>query len=137
MRGNWIIKNYDYYIFHIICSRLFDYKLLFLYYYKEIFNNPGVIMYYILFYQTIDDYIEKRKPYRDSHLAYARKSFEKGDLILAGALADPADSAVLIFKGDSPNAAESFALNDPYVKNGLIKEWKVRPWAVVIGDSTE
>lgn len=91
-------------------------------------------MYYILFYQTVDDYIEKRKPYRDAHLAYAKKYHDEGKLVLAGALADPADSAVLIFKGDSPSIAESFVENDPYVNNGLIKEWKIRPWTVVIGD---
>lgn len=91
-------------------------------------------MYYILFYQTVDDYIEKRKPFREAHLAYAKKSYDEGKLILGGALADPADSAVLIFKGQSPSIAENFAGNDPYVKNGLIKEWKVRPWTVVIGN---
>ena len=49
------------------------------------------------------------------------------------ALAEPADSAVLVFKGEKPRVAEEFARNDPYVKNGLILEWKVRPWTVVIG----
>ena len=53
---------------------------------------------------------------------------------MAGALADPVDSAVLIFKGDTPEVAESFAKNDPYVLNGLILEWKVRPWTVVISE---
>ncbi|MFZ0454222.1 MAG: YciI-like protein [Ignavibacteriaceae bacterium] len=91
-------------------------------------------MYYILFYQTIDDYTEKRKPYREAHLAYANKAHEEGKLVMAGALTDPADSAVLIFKCDAPSAVENFAMNDPYVKNGLIKEWKVRPWTVVISD---
>jgi len=91
-------------------------------------------MYYILFYQTIEDYVEKRKPYREAHLAYADKAYEEGKLVLAGALADPADSAVLIFKCDTSSDVENFAKNDPYVKNGLIIEWKVRPWTVVIGD---
>ena len=71
---------------------------------------------------------------KENHLAYAKKSHEEGKLILAGALADPADSAVLIFKSNSSSVAENFAKNDPYIKNGLIKEWKVRPWTVVIGD---
>jgi uncharacterized protein YciI len=91
-------------------------------------------MYYILFYQTVNDYVEKRKPYREAHLAYATKAHEEGKLVMAGALADPPDSAVLIFKCDDPSTAEKFAENDPYVKNGLIKEWKVRPWTVVISD---
>ena len=29
--------------------------------------------------------------------------------------------------------AEDFARRDPYVANGLVTKWTVRPWAVVIG----
>ncbi len=90
-------------------------------------------MYYILFYKTVNNYLEKRKPYREAHLAHAMKSHKNGELLLAGALADPADSAVLVFKGENKTIAENFAKNDPYVKNGLIEEWKVRPWSVVVG----
>jgi len=91
-------------------------------------------MYYILFYKTADNYIEKRAPYRDEHLAYAQKHHKNGTLIMAGALTDPTDGAILVFKGDNPNVVEEFAKNDPYVKNGLITEWHVRPWNVVIGN---
>jgi uncharacterized protein len=90
-------------------------------------------MYYILFYKTVDNYVERRIPYRADHLAYATESHERGELFIAGALAEPADAAVLVFKGDDPAVAEEFARNDPYVKNGLITEWSVRPWSVVIG----
>ena len=91
-------------------------------------------MYYILNYKTVENYVEKRKPYREAHLAYAREAHKHGELILAGALADPADSAVLIFKVTNPNVIENFVKNDPYVINGLIEEWNIRPWTVVIGD---
>lgn len=90
-------------------------------------------MYYILFYKTVENYIEKRAPFRDEHLALAKSAQKDGVLVMAGALADPADSAVLIFKGDGPHVAEEFAQKDPYVKNGLISEWHVRPWTVVVG----
>jgi uncharacterized protein len=90
-------------------------------------------MYYILFYKTVKDYIERRAPLRDAHLAYANASHARGELYIAGALAEPADSAVLVFKGENPSVAEEFAKNDPYVLNGLILEWSVRPWNVVIG----
>ena len=90
-------------------------------------------MYYILFYKTVENYVEKRVPYREKHLTYANAAHARGDLIMAGALAEPADNAVLVFKGDKPSIAEEFAKNDPYVINGLITEWKVRPWTVVIG----
>ena len=90
-------------------------------------------MYYILFYTTVDDYVEKRVPFRKAHLAYAEEAHKKGELILAGASNEPADSAVLIFKGDSQLIAEKFVKDDPYVKNGLIVKWEIRPWTVVIG----
>jgi uncharacterized protein len=90
-------------------------------------------MYYILFYTTVKDYVEKRTPFRKAHLAYAEEAHKRDELILAGALADPADSAVLIFRGESPEVAEKFVKNDPYVKNGLIVKWEIRPWTVVIG----
>ncbi|OGC92708.1 MAG: hypothetical protein A2W25_06940 [candidate division Zixibacteria bacterium RBG_16_53_22] len=90
-------------------------------------------MYYILFYKTVDNYVERRAPYREAHLKYANASRDRGELFLAGALSEPADSAVLVFQGDSPAVAEDFAKNDPYALNGLITEWKVRPWTVVIG----
>jgi len=90
-------------------------------------------MYFILFYTTVKDYIKKRVPFRQAHLAYAEEANKRGELILAGALADPADSAVLVFKGDSPKVAEEFVKNDPYVKNGIITKWEIRPWTVVIG----
>ena len=91
-------------------------------------------MYFILFYKTASDYLERRGEYRSEHLGLARAAHARGEIVLAGALADPADGAVLVFKGDSPEAAENFARNDPYVKNGLIVEWHVRSWTVVIGD---
>lgn len=90
-------------------------------------------MFYILFYKTVEGYIEKRAPYREEHLSLANKARQDGSLYMAGALDEPADSAVLVFKADSAKVAEDFAKADPYVKNGLITEWQVRPWKVVVG----
>ncbi|MBR8449313.1 YciI family protein [Burkholderia cenocepacia] len=90
-------------------------------------------MHYQLIYEPVDDYLSRREPFRTEHLALAQAATERGELVLAGALADPADQAVLVFEGDSPEAAESFARADPYVQNGLVKSWRVRPWRVVVG----
>ena len=90
-------------------------------------------MYYILFYETVDNYVERRAPYRAEHLAYAQKAHERGELMIAGALADPADGAVLVFRCDDPSSVSDFARNDPYVLNGLITRWTIRSWTVVIG----
>jgi uncharacterized protein YciI len=90
-------------------------------------------VYYILFYKTVENYVERRAPYRMQHLELAKAAYEHGELVMAGVLSDPVDSALLIFKGESPSVAESFVHQDPYVENGLITEWKVRPWNVVFG----
>ena len=90
--------------------------------------------YYALFYEVVDDFMARRAAYRDEHLRLAREARARGDLVLAGALADPADGALIIFKGESPAGAEAFARQDPYVKNGLVSKWKVRNWTVVVGN---
>ena len=91
-------------------------------------------MFYILFYELEDNYLEKRGQYRAEHLELAKKAHDSGNLMLGGAFANPADGAALIFKSETPEIAENFAKNDPYVKNGLIKNWSVREWTVVIGN---
>ncbi|MEX0720407.1 MAG: YciI-like protein [Balneolaceae bacterium] len=91
-------------------------------------------MHYLLFYTTSPDYLERRNEFREEHLSLAWQSHEKGELILGGALSDPADGAVLLFESKSPETAVKFAEQDPYVKNGLVKSWKVRPWTTVVGD---
>jgi uncharacterized protein YciI len=90
-------------------------------------------MYFILFYDLVDDYLERRGPVRESHLKLAREAVARGELILAGALAEPADEALLIFKGEDASVAERFAKADPYIHNGLVKKWTVRKWTVVVG----
>lgn len=91
-------------------------------------------MHYILFYDVIDDYVEKRAQFRELHLKHARAAYDRGELVLGGALADPVDGAVLVFRGESAEAVEQFAKSDPYVLNGLVKQWRVRKWNTVIGN---
>ncbi len=90
-------------------------------------------MYYVLIYKTVEDYVEKRAPYRADHLGHAEAAHARGDLVMAGVLADPADTAIFVFKCESRGPAEDFARDDPYVRAGLIREWSVRPWIVAIG----
>lgn len=91
-------------------------------------------MHYLLFYEVGDDYVARRAEFRDAHLDKAWKASERGELVLGGALANPPDGAVLLFKGDSPEVAEKFARADPYVTSGVVKRWKVREWTTVVGE---
>lgn len=91
-------------------------------------------MHYLLFYNVGPDYVERRAQFRSEHLTLAWQAHERGELVLGGALEDPVDGAVLFFKAESPAVAERFAAADPYVRNGLVARWRVRPWATVVGD---
>lgn len=90
-------------------------------------------MHYLLIYDLSDEYMERRGPLRGEHLALAWAACDRGELLLGGALAEPADGAVLLFEGDSPAAAEAFVAADPYVRNGLVTRWRIRPWTTVVG----
>jgi hypothetical protein len=89
---------------------------------------------FLLFYEGAPDYRERRPQFRCAHLRHAWDAAERGELIVAGALADPVDGAVLMFEGEDASAAEEFARTDPYVVNGLIRRWHVREWTTVVGD---
>jgi uncharacterized protein YciI len=91
-------------------------------------------MHYLLFYEVADDYLDRRAEFRSRHLAMAWSASDRGELVLAGALANPVDGAVLLFRGDSPAVAEDFAKSDPYVLSGLVKRWYVREWTTVAGE---
>ena len=90
--------------------------------------------YFALFYYVVDDYVARRAQFRDDHLRLADAAHRRGELVLAGALTDPTDGALLVFRAPDRSVAESFARNDPYVLNGLVTRWEVRSWAVVVGD---
>ncbi|HEU4619543.1 MAG TPA: YciI family protein [Gammaproteobacteria bacterium] len=71
---------------------------------------------------------------RDEHLRLAWAAHERGELVLGGAFADPADGAVLLFRGESRDVALRFAARDPYVVKGLVVRHYVREWTTVVGD---
>lgn len=88
---------------------------------------------YVLFYDYVEGIVEKRAPFRADHLAHAGAARDRGELLLAGAWADPVDGAAFVFRADDPARVEAFARADPYVANGLVRGWRVREWTVVIG----
>lgn len=91
--------------------------------------------YYALFYrELVPDYVARRGMYRDAHLGLARESHARGELLLGGALAEPVDGALLIFRAADAKPVEEFVRKDPYVLNGLVQRWEIRAWNVVVGN---
>ena len=91
-------------------------------------------MHFLLFYELAPDYLERRAEFRHAHLTLAWQAQSRGELVMAGALAEPVDGAVLLFASDTSEVAERFARADPYVIQGLVTGWWVRPWTTVVGD---
>jgi uncharacterized protein len=94
-------------------------------------------MHYLLFYDVVENYPERRAPFRAAHIALAREAVARGELILAGAYNNPPDGSVLLFRGSSPAVAEAFAAADPYVTSGVVTRWRVREWTTVVGPQAE
>jgi uncharacterized protein YciI len=91
------------------------------------------VSYYALFYDVVDDFVARRTVYRSEHLRLVEEAHRRGELVLAGALAEPVDRALLIFRVADKRVVEDFARNDPYVTSGLVTRWEIRPWSVVVG----
>jgi uncharacterized protein YciI len=90
-------------------------------------------MHFLLFYDYVEDIVERRAPYRDAHLQLGREWSSRGQMVLAGPFADTVDGAVLVFKVEDQAQVEEFVGRDPYVANGLVTAWRIRPWTVVVG----
>jgi uncharacterized protein YciI len=89
--------------------------------------------FFALTYDVVTDFANRRMAFREAHLRLVRDAHERSLLLLAGALGDPPDGALLVFRSDDASAVEDFARADPYVREGLVTAWHVRPWNVVIG----
>ncbi|MEO6713002.1 MAG: YciI-like protein [Mycobacteriales bacterium] len=91
--------------------------------------------YYALEYQLVDDYVVRRTPLRPEHLGLAQAAAERGELVLAGALMEPTDRALLVWSTEDRAPIEAFVEADPYVREGLVTSWTIRPWTVVAGSA--
>lgn len=94
-------------------------------------------MHWLLFYDYVPDYLERRSAVRAAHMAHVQPYLERGELVLGGAYANPADGAVILFRSETSEVAERFAEEDPYVEQGLVTNWRVRAWTTVVGADAE
>ena len=88
---------------------------------------------FVLFYSYVPDVLARRDPFRSEHLSRIQELHAAGKVLLGGAWADPCDGAAIIFDETSSKAEiEAFVRDDPYVKNGLVTEFKIKEWTVVV-----
>jgi hypothetical protein len=88
-------------------------------------------VHYILFYEYVKDMLDRRGPYREEHLARIAREREHGRIVMAGALGDPPHGAAIVWTDVEPDAIESFAGQEPYVRAGLVTDWRIDPWKLV------
>lgn len=88
---------------------------------------------FAVFTHFVENAAEKRAPHREAHLAHLRELHEKGALLMGGALQNPMDSGLLIFRAESAEEIEAALANDSYAKNGIWTKIVVREWSVVVG----
>jgi uncharacterized protein YciI len=89
--------------------------------------------YFVLIYHVGGGFVTRRAAFREKHLTLVGEAHARGELVLAGAMGDPVDRALLVFRARERATAEEFARADPYVTAGLVERWEVQPWAVVVG----
>jgi uncharacterized protein YciI len=87
-------------------------------------------MHWIVTYEVVDDYVERREAIRERHLEVVRAAHDSGLLVMGGAFSEPVDGAVIIFESDDAKPIEDWIGNDPYVRAGLVTSWQVRKWSV-------
>jgi uncharacterized protein YciI len=86
---------------------------------------------HLLFYDYVEDILDRRGPHREAHLERIRAAKERGHVALAGALGDPPHGAAIVFRDVAPEQIEAFAREDPYVEAGLVRDWRIEPWRLV------
>ena len=90
---------------------------------------------YVLQYVYVENALEKRQPHRQAHLALINKEAEKGNVVLAGAVDNPPNGGLLILRNLTAEAIEQLVRQDPYVINGVVKYYSIKPYMAVVGDA--
>ena len=88
---------------------------------------------FALLYDFVPGFADRRAPFREAHLRLLHDAQARGLLVTSGPLGDPPDGALLVCRAESASAVEDLARADPYVIEGLVSAWRVRPWTIVIG----
>jgi uncharacterized protein YciI len=90
--------------------------------------------YFVLTYDSVvDDYVARRAPFRAEHLRLLSELKDRGQVVMGGAVGDPPEGALIVFRCDDQGDVEKFVAVDPYVQNGLIGTWHIQKWNVVVG----
>jgi hypothetical protein len=84
-------------------------------------------MKYVLFYESADDVMSKAPAHFDAHMARGNEFHNRGVLLMYGPFGHPQrEGSMAVFT--TREAAEEFAAGDPFVLNGVVRDWQIREW---------
>jgi uncharacterized protein len=82
---------------------------------------------YVLLYESADDVLAKAPLHVEAHSARGKEFYERGSLVAYGPFGDPQEQgSMAVFT--TREAAEEFARDDPFVVNGVVRDWQIREW---------
>lgn len=87
-------------------------------------------MRYVLIYESADDVAERAPVHFAAHRARWAEFQASGTLLLIGPYSDQS-GALAVFT--TREAAEEFARGDPFVLNGVVRDWSVKEWLEALG----
>jgi uncharacterized protein len=90
-------------------------------------NAPEIHAKYVLAYESADDVVATAPIHFPAHWARCLEFHDRGTLLMVGTFADPqADGSMAIFT--TRQAAQEFVDGDPFVQNGVVRNWSIREW---------
>jgi uncharacterized protein YciI len=81
---------------------------------------------YVVLYEAVDDFLPKAQANFEEHQAWYMQFAERGELLMVGPYADGGGDAMSIFT--TREAAEAFVAGDPFVRNGVVANYRIREW---------
>ena len=84
-------------------------------------------MKYVVLYESADGLAERAPAHFEAHSARGDEFHERGALVAYGPFGDPQEQgSMAVFT--TCEAAEEFAREDPFVVNGVVRDWQIREW---------
>jgi uncharacterized protein YciI len=86
---------------------------------------------HLMTYRAVEDFLPLARAHLAGHRARLLEFHDRGVLLMAGPLGEP-DNGDAISVFTTREAAEEFVAGDPFVVNGVVAEWSIRPWHEVL-----
>ena len=88
-------------------------------------------MKYVMTYRAVEDFLPLAQHNYPAHSARVEEFTRRGDLLMVGTFDEPMNGEAMgVFT--TREAAEEFIAGDPFVLNGVVASWAVRPWNEVL-----